>query len=276
MKTTIQNKSRGTAAFTLIELLTVIAIIAILAAILLPVLSSATTRAKKAKAATEIAQIRSGIEQYESQYTRMPVSAAVQSSGLSTITYGGVYVNKGSPQVTWPLPAAYFMAGSTNGNYMPSNSDVIAILMDITNYPNGGPTVNLNHQKNPQGTKFLNATIAPSTNYPGVGPDLNYRDPWGNLYLITMDLNEDDKTEDLFYKLPAVSSSTGVSGSPGLVGLLAQPVSPGGDGNYFSHGNVMVWSMGPDGPINSSPSSFDTTLPANNGANKQHILSWTQ
>jgi hypothetical protein len=148
--------------------------------------------------------------------------------------------------------------------------------MDLTNYPNGSPTANLNHQKNPQGTKFLNATIAPSTNYPGIGPDLNYRDPWGSLYLITMDLNEDDKTEDPFYKLPAVSSGTQASGGPGLVGLLAQPVSPGGDGNYFSHGNVMVWSMGPDGPINSSPSSFDTTAPATGGANKQHILSWTQ
>ncbi|HTR41450.1 MAG TPA: prepilin-type N-terminal cleavage/methylation domain-containing protein [Pseudomonadales bacterium] len=273
MKTTIQPKSSGAVAFTLIELLTVIAIIAILAAILLPVLSTATTHAKKTKAATEIAQIRSGIEQYESQYTRMPVSAAVQSSGLPNITYGGIYKNKAG--TTWPT-GNFFQAGNTNGSYISSNSDVIAILMDFTNYPNGGPTVNANHQKNPQGTKFLNATIAPSTNSPGIGPDLNFRDPWGNLYLITMDLNEDDKTEDPFYKLPAVSSSTGTSGSPGLVSLMAQPTSPGGDGNYFSPGNVMVWSMGPDGPINSSPSSFDATLPANNGANKQHILSWTQ
>ncbi len=278
MKITIQNKSRGTAAFTLIELLTVIAIIAILAAILLPVLSSATTRAKKTKAATEIAQIRSAIEQYESQYTRMPVSAAVQSSGVPNITYGGIYVNKAGTQ--WPASTTatppIFSPGNTNGYYIASNSDVIAILMDFTNYPNGGPTVNLNHQKNPQGTKFLNATIAPSTNSPGIGPDLNYRDPWGNPYVITMDLNEDDKTEDPFYSSPKVATFSGTSGDPGLVSLLAQPVSPGGDGNYFSHGNVMVWSMGPDGPINSSPSSFDPTAPATGGANKQHILSWTQ
>ncbi len=245
MKTTIQPKSRRAVAFTLIELLTVIAIIAILAAILLPVLGSATTRAKKTKAATEISNIRVAIEQYESQYTRMPVSAAVQSSGVPNITYGGVYNSKTG--VTWPPTSDYFVAGSTNGYYIASNSDVIAILMDFTNYPNGGPTVNANHQKNPQGTKFLNGTIAPSTNSPGIGPDLNYRDPWGNLYIITMDLNEDDKTEDPFYKLPVISSKTAVSGDTGLVSLLAQPVPPGGDGNYFSHGNVMVWSMGPDG-----------------------------
>jgi hypothetical protein len=150
-------------------------------------------------------------------------------------------------------------------------------LMDFTNYPNGGATVNANHQKNPQQNKYLNSSaMVSSTNSPGVGPDLNYRDPWGNPYLITMDLNEDDKAEDLFYGSPAVSSSTGVSGGAGLNGLICQPVANGGNGNYIYHGNVMVWSMGPDGPINSAPSSFDTTLPANNGVNKQHILSWTQ
>src|SRR5215472_460304 len=100
MKIMIQPKSSRVKAFTLIELLTVIAIIAILAAIILPVLSSAVTRAKKTKAGTEIAQIRAAIEQYESQYGRMPVSTAVQQSGLTNITYGGVYVNKSG--TTWP------------------------------------------------------------------------------------------------------------------------------------------------------------------------------
>jgi len=55
-----------------------------------------------------------------------------------------------------------------------------------------------------------------------------------------------------------------------LKGLVYQP----SDGNYSFHGNVMVWSMGPDGPFNHSPSSFDPTQPANAGPNKNHILSW--
>ena len=42
-----------------------------------------------------------------------------------------------------------------------NNSEVIAILMNLTNYPNGvGPTVNNNHQKNPQKTIFLNAKMS--------------------------------------------------------------------------------------------------------------------
>jgi prepilin-type N-terminal cleavage/methylation domain-containing protein len=282
MKTTPQPKLPGAAAFTLIELLTVIAIIGILAAILLPVLSVATTHAKKTRAATEISQLRAAIEQYESQYSRMPVSPAVQSSGLTNITYGGTYQNKAGMPWTSLSAITLFQQGSTVGNYIPSNTDVIAILMNFTNYPGTTTwTVNTNFQKNPQQTKFLNAQMANDTRSPGVGPDLQYRDPWGNPYIITMDLNEDDKAEDPFYAQPAISSSTGVSGGTGLNGLIYQPTSNGGDGNYIYHGNVMVWSMGPDGPIDSSPSSFDvpaspTTGGANDGANKQHIVSWQQ
>jgi prepilin-type N-terminal cleavage/methylation domain-containing protein len=273
MKITTQSRTHGAAAFTLIELLTVIAIIAILAAIILPVLSSAVTRAKKVKAATEISQIRAAIEQYESQYGRMPVSTAVQQSGLTNISYGGVYWNKAGTQ--WP-PSLYYFGASPSANYVPSNSDVIAILMNYTNFPNGSATVNANFQKNPQGTKFLNASVGTDTNSPGVGPDLNYRDPWGNPYIITMDLSEDDKAEDLFYGAPSVSSANQTSGGAGLMGLICQPTTSGGDGKYIYHGNVMVWSMGPDGPVNGARSSFDWTALYNNGANKQHIVSWQQ
>jgi prepilin-type N-terminal cleavage/methylation domain-containing protein len=279
MKITTKPNSSGTTAFTLIELLTVIAIIAILAAMILPVLSAAQNHARKVKAATEISQIHNAIEGYASAYSRMPVSSAVQQSSVPSITYGGVYVNKaGTP---WPATSAYL---SNGGTYIPSNSDVIAILMDFTNYPSGGgPTVNANHQKNPQGTKFLGASMAPDTNSPGIGPDLNYRDPWGNVYLITMDLNEDDKAEDLFYKQQAIASSTGTAAAgQGVMGLNYNGPAPGGDGNYSFHGNVMVWSMGPDGPLSHAPSSFDTpsgsttTSGAADGANKQHIVSWQQ
>jgi hypothetical protein len=124
--------------------------------------------------------------------------------------------------------------------------------------------------------------MSPDSTSPGIGTDLQYRDPWGNPYIITMDLNEDDKTEDPFYKQQAIASSTGTSSSgPGVKGLVLQP-SPQGDGNYLFHGNVMVWSMGPDGPLSHAPSSFDipgagsTTPGATDGANKQHILSWEQ
>ena len=49
---------------------------------------------------------------------------------------------------------------------------------------------------------YLNATRPGDTNTPGVGPDGVYRDPWGNPYIITVDLNYDDKARDAFYRNP--------------------------------------------------------------------------
>ncbi len=257
-------------AFTLIELLVVIAIIGILAAMLMPVLSVAQQHAKKTTAKLDVNQLASAIEEYESEYSRFPIPTAVQQSGQTNVTFGGVYTNAANPTITWPT--------FPQPGYYPSNSDVIAILMNFTNYPSGGPTANVNYQKNPQQHTFLSAKMAPDNASPGVGfTDLNYRDPWGSLYIITMDLNEDNKTEDPFYEDWSISSSTGVQGGAGLNGLIYQPA----DGNYAFHGNVMVWSMGPDGPFDHANSTFTyqttpdgTTGWANDPSNKNHILSW--
>jgi hypothetical protein len=137
--------------------------------------------------------------------------------------------------------------------------------MDLTNFPGGGPTVNVGHQKNAQQRIFLNAKQVSDTTSPGIGTDLNYRDPWGNPYIISIDLNADNKCEDAFYASAAVSA--GIGG--GLNGLTLQS-----DGNYAFHGNVMVWSMGPNGPYYHSPSTFNASAPATDSSNKNHVLSW--
>jgi hypothetical protein len=150
--------------------------------------------------------------------------------------------------------------------YQTNNSEVIAILMDYTNYPNGsGPTVNANYQKNPQQNLYLNAKLASSTNLPGVGPDLVYRDPWQNPYVISVDLNEDNQCQDAFYCLNKVSGPGQANTNPGLNGLV-NPDTTKND-NYRYHGNVMVWSAGPDGKI-------DPLSPADQGVNKDNVLSW--
>ncbi len=240
MKTLLPSNRRHRAGFTLVELLVVIAIIAILAAMLLPALQAVKNSAKKAKAKVEEQGIATAIEGYDSAYSRLPVSAAVQTAaGTGDFTYGGTI-----------LASNGFSSINTS-----NNSEVIAILMDITNYPSGGATANNGHVKNPQQTKFLNATMASDSVSPGVGTDLVYRDPWGNPYIITMDLNYDGQCEDAFYKLPAVSAN-------GFSGLTLQP-----DGNYAYHGKVMVWSAGQDGKI-------DPTDPATDWENKNNVLSW--
>jgi len=254
-------------AFTIVELLTVIAIIAILAAILLPTLGAAKVQAQKKQAQLQIRDLATQIQNYDSAYSRMPVSTAAQSAAMQAgnggmFTYGGLLPTTANG-VTWPaapLPA--------NLNYFPSNNEVIAILMDVTNTT--VTAVNQNHQKNPQQTMFLNAKSSnwdPSqagTPQGGVGNDLVYRDPWGNPYIITMNLNADNQCLDPFYRLQAVSGTGSATGINGLI----NSTDPGGAGNNFAfHGNVMVWSAGPDGKV-------DPNSGANSGVNKDNILSW--
>jgi len=274
MKINLPHSRRSRPGFTLIELLVVIAIIAILAALLLPVLAHATTSAKKAKARLEINDIATDIQAYDSAYGRFPVSAAAQTaagnqanavkSPNGDFTYGGTG-HDAAGQNSWVGPSfdpLGQLGTLVNGSVL-SNSEVIAILMDATNYPGGGPTINTNHVKNPQQRVFLNAHLSGDTSSPGVGTDLVYRDPWGNPYIITMDLNYDGQCQDMFYCLQKVSQDNGNIGFNGLIGSA----NAMNQDNFQFRGPVMVWSAGPDGSINDQ-------FHANQGVNRDNILSW--
>ena len=163
--------------------------------------------------------------------------------------------------------ARYRSVLSPSGAYQTNNAEVMAILLDLETYGDGRPTINAGHVKNTRGTKYVPANMVGDKTMPGVGPDGVYRDPWGQPYIITMDLNNDEKARDAFYRggspWPSQDQSSAATPKSGIDGLIATP-----DGKiYEANAPIMVWSAGPDKMID--PEQF-----ANKGANKDNVCSW--
>ena len=242
-------------AFTLIELLVVIAIIAILAGLLLPALSKAKQKAYIRQAQLDMKGIEAAINQYETAYSRMPASGGAVSFASPDFTFGTSDYGSNLTIHTTQPPAPSILNNAGTG-YQAANSDIIAILMDLTNFPGTVvATSNTNHTKNPQSTVFLNAKMTGDYTSHGVGNDLVYRDPWGNPYMISLDLNYDNKTRDGLYAYAAVSAGSGLTQNP-----------VGGD-TYEASTPVMVWSLGPDG-------NATNNVAWNQGVNKDNITTW--
>jgi prepilin-type N-terminal cleavage/methylation domain-containing protein len=235
MKYSPSRSARYSSAFTLIELLVVISIIAILAGLLLPAVAKVKLRAKINQAKQEMSGLKAAISQYEADYSRFPGAG----DGSSDWTYG------------------YTTNGLTAN--VATNSEVMIILQDL----NTG--INLNHAKNPRQLALFSGKQVLDTTTPGISTiDYQFRDPWGMPYVITMDLNGDNKCRDAFYSLKNVSQ-TG-SGNLGYNGLTDS--IGGGNGPYeLNNASVMIWSLGPD-------KQADPNVKANTGVNKDNILSW--
>ena len=274
MKKNPSAARRFRAGFTLVELLVVIAIIGILAAMVMTGVSSAKKAALKMKARNEAIDLANAINAYDAEYGRFPITGAEQTAaGVNDFTTGYVqYPQATSTTLSWPPVGV--------GYAYDNNSNVISILMDLQNFPNGNLTANNNHVKNPKQVKFLAAKMSgydptsPIVNPPG-GVDNTgvYRDPWGNPYIITMDTSYDDQSSDFVYSLQSVSQNPPLpvayvqTGYNGLSNPNATAATQPQKDNFLFHGKVMVWSAGPDGKVN-------PLTAANLGDNKDNILSW--
>lgn len=225
-------------AFTLIEMLVVIAIIGILAAILLPALAGVRAQARRKLAKSEMNMIAAAIKEYESSYDRYPATKPVEAISSAA-----------TPDYTFGIPPASMPASDGVAR---NNSELMEILLDIDRV--GGP--NEGHRRNTKKLSLLNAKQVSDRSSPGVSTvDWAYRDPWGNPYIVTIDLNDDSKCVDAFY---------GKVSDGNYVGLIKN-----GANNWELNAPVMVWSFGPD-------RTADVNVGVKQGVNKDNLLSWQE
>jgi len=137
-----------------------------------------------------MSNIASAVASYQSQYTLAPL----------------------------PKPNPYNPPAGKDFSFSETNSDIVAILMDQDKLANAG------HQRNPQKHNFLTVKLGEGKADGSVSlDDFNFRDPWGNEYVIAFDLDFDNKVS--------------ITGDPVYSNYPYQNIP----------GAVIVWSKGPDG-----------------------------
>ncbi len=86
-----------------------------------------------------------------------------------------------------------------------------------------------------------------------------FRDPFGNPYVISVDLAGDENVADLFYRETGVSKGASIG--------LVRNVDNKTEEEYVLRGSVMIWSPGPDRQVNSKAGALDKE-------NTDNILGW--
>lgn len=246
---------------SLIELLVVISIIGVLAGLLLPAVGNVKKKARVVQAQKDMADMKGAISVYQHDYSRLPASASAAALGTD-YTYGTTATSTGYGGGTTNV------YNNNNAGHQASNAELMLILTAASSFPDYTTNnCNAGDVRNPRKVGYFNAKssgASGATAGKGLGLDGVMRDPWGNPYIVALDLNYDNTVSNSVYRLQAVSQ-VAVNSAVGHYGLIG--TGNGNNNNYTVRDSAMIFSFGPDGML-------DATAKANADPNKDNVLSW--
>jgi prepilin-type N-terminal cleavage/methylation domain-containing protein len=327
-----QKRYKG---FTLVELLVVVVIIAVLMGMLIPAVMRAKVRARIATARADMSNIKGAILSYQTDYSRFPVprpkwSRTYPPSPLPLApdfgspparwpkNAGGIYV---PPLPTWALNP--YGGDITFGDASTPNYGVMRILCSVDDsfrrpvpansstqlWPISGLapslTVNGNFSRNPKKNKYLDVPSGDDVGDSGLDPIYNFNDPFGQQYIITMDMDGDGDCSDKYYRQTSMNVDVVIGlrkskwlptpplgwSSGNIWPSLALPLPPHSPyhvravnqmtmaahwtppspqpslSEHALMGSVMIYSRGPDQRASGQASALD-------GVNADNILDW--
>jgi hypothetical protein len=186
-----------------------------------------------AEARTDMMQLALAIASYKHDYGHLP---AVGSNLTCDVTFGiGTGDIRGFHKI--------------DGTSLVSvNSDLMVVLMDID------AGINAKHAMNPLRHWYFEPKSVNDTKSHGISlVDQEFRDPYGNPYVISMDANGDGKVRDAVYAEAVAFPTNAVGSATNAI--------------FEIQGSVMIWSRGHDGKVGMDASDRD-------GVNKDNVVDW--
>lgn len=234
---------------TLVEFIVVVVLIGVLVAFIFPS-SGPKRRSKLIQAQKDMADLKGAIEVFRHDYIYLPVSARTATLTNADFTFG-TFQTRTNIEIL-------------NGATAEANNSEVCKILSGQPAPAGTPPELDLWKRNPQKNQYFNAKPSGDTHSPGLGTDGVFRDPWGNPYILTLDLDGDGQCKDAFYRKASVSRMK----PPSLGTKLTNSVNVDGLSDDFALAEaVMIWSFGPDGKV--SP-----TERADTGVNRDNVLGW--